>query len=342
MYKQNGEDIFVVDGHMHLWDASPENWRTKYGEGWIKCFYDYHCALSPEDYVWTFEKYCNYGQDTLVNDMFVDGYVDVAILNSTYLHEFFKEGFNTHQQNNAVRERYPDRFLLCGNFDPRDEEAGLDKFRQMMEEYPINALKLYTAEWRGDSKGWRLNDPWAYRYFELAENLGIKNVHVHKGPTIYPLSMDAFDVGDVDYAATDFPNLNFIVEHVGLPRLDDFCWIAAQEPNVYAGTSVAMAFMHSRPRYFSEIISNLLFWLGPDRILFGSDYAIWSPKWLVEKFVDWELPDDIKEEYKVDLTPEVKRKILGENAARIYGMDIPERLEKLGQDDIGVKLAATE
>jgi hypothetical protein len=341
MYRLNGEDIFVVDGHMHLWNASPENWRTKYGEGWIKCFYDFHCALSPADYVWTFEKYCNYGQDTLVNDMFVDGYVDVGILNSTYLHEFFKEGFNTHQQNNAVKEKYPDRFVLCGNFDPREEEAGLDKFRQMLEEYPIQALKLYTAEWRGDSKGWRLNDPWAYRYFELAENMGIKNIHVHKGPTIYPLSMDAFDVGDVDYAATDFPNLNFIVEHVGLPRLDDFCWIAAQEPNVYAGTSVATAFMHSRPRYFSEIIANLLFWLGPDRILFGSDYAIWSPKWLVEKFVDWELPDDIKDEYKVDLTPEVKRKILGENAARLYGIDIPERLEKLSHDDIGVKLAAT-
>jgi hypothetical protein len=36
---------------------------------------------------------------------------------------------------------------------------------------------------------------------------------------------DAFDVHDVDYTATDFPDLNFIVEHVGLPRLDDFCWI---------------------------------------------------------------------------------------------------------------------
>jgi len=34
------------------------------------------------------------------------------------------------------------------------------------------------------------------------------------------LSADAFDVRDVDYAATDFPDLNFIVEHVGLPRLD--------------------------------------------------------------------------------------------------------------------------
>ena len=42
MYKENGQEIFVVDGHMHFWDANPENWRNEYGEGWIRCFYDFH------------------------------------------------------------------------------------------------------------------------------------------------------------------------------------------------------------------------------------------------------------------------------------------------------------
>ena len=340
MYKENGQEIFVVDGHMHFWDANPENWRNEYGEGWIRCFYDFHTALSPEEYVWPFEKYCKYGEEALINDLFAEGYVDVAILNSTYLYEFYKNGFNTHQQNNAIKAKYPDRFILCGSFDPRAEEAGLDAFRQMVEDYPIQGLKLYTAEWRNDSKGWRLNDPWAYKYFELAEELGVKNIHVHKGPTVYPLNRDAFDVADVDYAATDFPNLNFIIEHIGLPRLDDFCWIATQEKNVYAGMSVAMAFIHSRPKYFAEIVANLLFWLGEDKMIFGSDYAIWTPKWLIEKFMALELPDDIKEEYGVDITPEAKRKVLGENAARLYGIDLPAHREKLSQDEIGVKLAA--
>ena len=74
---------------------------------------------------------------------------------------------------------------------------------------------------------------------------------------------------DVDYAATDFQNLNWIVEHCGLPRLDDFCWIAVQETNVYGGLAVALPFIHSRPRYFAEIIAELLFWVGPEKILFG-------------------------------------------------------------------------
>jgi uncharacterized protein len=214
------------------------------------------------------------------------------------------------------------------------EAAGFEAFRRMLAEYPIAGLKLYTAEWRNGSRGWRLNDPWAYKYLSVAQELGVKNIHVHKGPTVYPLSADAFYVHEVDYAATDFPGLNFIVEHVGLPRLDDFCWIAAQEQNVYAGQSVAMAFVHLRPRYFGEIMANLLFWLGPDKLCFGSDYAIWSPKWLIDRFMAFELPEDLKQEYRVDLTPEVKRKILGGNAARPYGIDIPEQAARLGRDGL--------
>jgi predicted TIM-barrel fold metal-dependent hydrolase len=72
-------------------------------------------------------------------------------------------------------------------------------------------------------------------------------------------------------------------------------------------------------------------------MLFGSDYAIWTPKWLIEKFMALELPDDIKAEYGVDLTLDAKRKVLGENAARLYGIDIAAHREKLSQDEIGVK-----
>jgi predicted TIM-barrel fold metal-dependent hydrolase len=335
MYQHNGQNLFVVDCHAHLWDASPENWKTKHGESWIKCFYAFHSGLSPSELVWPFDKFCRYGADAFADDLFRTGYVDMAILNSTYLYEFYKNGFNTHVQNNELKRNYPDRVVLCGRFDPRDEEAGIDAFRAMVADYPIQALKLYTAEWRDGSRGWRLNDPWSYKYLSLAQELGIKNIHVHKGPTVYPLSIDAFDVRDVDDAATDFPDLNFIVEHVGLPRLDDFCWIAAQESNVYAGLSVAMAFVHLRPRYFGEIIANLLFWLGPDKLCFGSDYAIWSPKWLIEKFMAYELPDDLKQEYHADLTLDIKRKILGENAARLYGIDIAAQTAKLSRDMIG-------
>ena len=147
---------------------------------------------------------------------------------------------------------------------------------------------------------------------------------MHKGPTIRPLDRDAFDVADIDKVRDRFTDLNFIVEHVGLPRLEDFCWIATQEPNVYGGLAVAMPFIHTRPKYFAQIIGELLYWIGEDRILFSSDYALWTPKWLVEKFVDFQIPEDLTE--YAPITIEQKKKILGLNAAALYDLKVPEEL----------------
>jgi predicted TIM-barrel fold metal-dependent hydrolase len=321
MYEKDGERYFVVDEHIHFWDARPEN-RNRFGEGFIKCFYDYHRTLGPEEYLWSLEKFENYSEDDLLHDLFDVGHVDHAIFQPSYLTEFFPNGFNTTEQDAAVAAKHPGRFTTNGAFDPRDGEAGVAELEALHDRYGLKGVKLYTAEWKGGSRGWRLDTPEAARYLEKCRELGIKNVHVHKGPTIWPLNRDAFDVSDVDGAATDFPDLNFIVEHVGLPRLEDFCWIATQEPNVYAGLAVALSFIHTRPRYFAGVIGELLYWIGEDRILFGSDYAIWQPKWLVERFVDFQIPEDMRPELGV-ITTDAKKKILGLNAAALYDLEVP-------------------
>ena len=45
---------------------------------------------------------------------------------------------------------------------------------------------------------------------------------------------------DVDQAATDFQDLNFIIEHAGIPRIDDFALHGGAGTNVYAGCSVVI------------------------------------------------------------------------------------------------------
>jgi hypothetical protein len=44
----------------------------------------------------------------------------------------------------------------------------------MVAEYPVSGHKLYMAEWRNGSRGWRLNDPWAYKYLTLAQECMIR------------------------------------------------------------------------------------------------------------------------------------------------------------------------
>ena len=322
MYSKDGENYFIVDSHVALWDGSPQNQANRYGKGFIECFYDYHRNLSPAEWVWPLEKFMKYSEADLVHDLFETGYVDTAIFQPAYLSDFYTHGFHRRDAALALCGQYPDTLVLNEAWDPRLGEAGLERLEAQAAAREVKGVKLYTAEWKGDSKGWKLTDAWSYRYLAKCEELGIKNIHIHKGPTVYPLNRDAFDVADVDDVATAFPGLNFIIEHVGLPRLEDFCWIGTQEPNVYGGLAVAIPFMHSRPRYFAQIIGELLYWLDEDRILFGSDYAIWHPKWLVEQFVDFQIPQDMQSEYGV-LTPDVKRKILGLNAARLYDLKVP-------------------
>jgi hypothetical protein len=294
MYEKDGEKYFVVDSHSHFWDASKENWvegKEQFAKGWIDCFYGYH-QLGPPETHWDWEHFLKVTPEDFERDMFQEGHVDYAIFQSTYLREWYANGFNTAGQNAQLLEKWGERLIVNGRFDPRDGQKG--------------------------------RDPECYEFLQHAQDAGVKNVHVHKGPTIWPLDKDAFDVADVDHAATDFQGLNFVVEHVGLPRIEDFCFMAVQEPNVYAGLSVVVGgLMHARPKFFAKVMGELLFWVGEDKMLFGGDYNIWTPKWQVEGLVDWQMPDDDAFTDYPRLTTASKKKILGLNAAKLYDIPVP-------------------
>jgi predicted TIM-barrel fold metal-dependent hydrolase len=78
-----------------------------------------------------------------------------------------------------------------------------------------------------------------------------------------------------------------------------------------------------RPKYFASMMADLLFFVGQDRLLFGSDYGIHSPKWLVEDLMAFEFDDATAREAGTELTLDIKAKILGLNAARLYGIEVP-------------------
>jgi len=144
MYKtKSGEEIFIIDGHTHNWDGSPANQKNVHGAQFIDCFYAYHVALSPKDQVWSKEKFDKYGPDQMYQDLFVDGPDDMAILQPTHLTDFYKNGFNTVEQNAVLKARHPDRFILNGSFDPRDGEAGLDAMEAMVARHHTKGVKLH-------------------------------------------------------------------------------------------------------------------------------------------------------------------------------------------------------
>ncbi len=107
-----------------------------------------------------------------MHDLFEVGYVDKGIFQPTYLTDFYINGFNTTERNGALAEKHPEKLITNGAWDPRDGEAGLDALEALHERWNLKGVKLYTAEWKGDSKAgssptpgrtgtWRSARPWA-------------------------------------------------------------------------------------------------------------------------------------------------------------------------------------
>ena len=181
---------------------------------------------------------------------------------------------------------------------------------------------------------------------------GFRNLSIHKG-----LSTNAGPdprlghPADIPRAAADWPQFNFIIYHScirpgfwvlnalnevrsGVLRegVPDILWVtemavlAAPFKNVYAeiGTTFASTVV-TFPTVCAHILGQLLKFMGEDRVVFGSD-AVWygSPQWQIEALWRFQIPEELCRRYGYPrLTPQIKRKILGLNSARLYGIQPP-------------------
>jgi len=206
---------------------------------------------------------------------------------------------------------------------------------------------------------WRHDDEAvAYPTFELIQSLyekvkkekpGFNNICVHKGLVDnMPPRPEVGHPSDLPKAAKDWPKLNFITYHAciqpaffmydaylqakgtrmreGVP---DIAWtteygvLCRDLPNTYAeiGTTWASAIV-TFPTLAAHLMGQLLKFFGPDRVVFGSD-SVWygSPQWQIEALWRFQIPEAMQKQYGYPaLTPETRRKILGLNSARLYGI----------------------
>ena len=164
MYRTaSGEEIFVIDGHTHFWDGSPANQKNIHGKQFIECFYAYHSNLSPPSEKWPQEKFEKYDAKTMYDDLFVQGYDDMAILQPTYLDGFLQERLQ-HDRTQFGDEEEPSRPLHPQRRvrSARRRSKGSRICTPSVEKYKIKGVKLYTAEWRGEVKGYKLTDQESY------------------------------------------------------------------------------------------------------------------------------------------------------------------------------------
>lgn len=247
------------------------------------------------------------------------------------------------------------RLLLHCNARPDLGPGEIELMQQDAETYNVAAWKVYpsTGSWRLDSE--EVGQPFIAR----ARELGIKVICAHRG-----LSNDAGGYQDFSspidlvLAAKSNPDISFLAYHSGWETsidenhpfdptnanpsgidrivkavLDNQIGNAG---NVYAELGSTWFNLMRAPDAAAHALGKLLKYLGPDRVVYGSDCLFnGTPQQQISALRMFEIPQAMQEAYGYPaLTPEIKRKILGLNAAAVYGVD-PELVRpKISNDEL--------
>jgi predicted TIM-barrel fold metal-dependent hydrolase len=252
------------------------------------------------------------------------------------------------------------RMLAHGLIRPPDGKKDLELMQYQKEVLKVDAWKGYPGQaFRPGDKGWAMDDEkTAYPAYETARKLGVKNVCVHKGLALPGWDVERSNPKDIPKAALDFPDLNFLIYHAGfqglreaepavrddfktnsyVPWISDLCEARRKNPkmtNVYMdlGTTFGMMVI-THPKLCAHALGMMIQAFGDDHVLWGTDSIWWgSPQWQIEAFRRFQIPEDLQKRFGYKpLTPKVKAKIFGLNAAKIHGVDVKAKLNSIPTD----------
>jgi len=196
--------------------------------------------------------------------------------------------------------QYPDRFSGLAGLDPTEGMAGVRLLEKGVKEYGFIGAHFYPHwfELAPDHARW-------YPFYAKCVELDVP-VQLQVGQSmLYDPNYRLRSVGrpiSLDAVACDFPELKLIGIHVGIPWTDEMIAMAWKHPNVYIGTDA-----HS-PKYWPENFVHYINTFGQDKVIFGTDFPV----------LDFERTR--AEIEALDLRPIPKRKMLRDNALRLYGL----------------------
>ncbi|MDJ0981513.1 MAG: amidohydrolase family protein, partial [Kiloniellales bacterium] len=106
--------------------------------------------------------------------------------------------------------------------------------------------------------------------------------------------------------------------------------------NVYAELGSTWRFALRNPEMAAHIVGKLLKHIGEANVLYGSD-CIWygSPQDQIQAFRSFQISEEFQGTYGYPkMTPELRARIFGLNAAKPYGLDVAEILKRARNDGL--------
>ncbi len=198
----------------------------------------------------------------------------------------------------------PDVMIPFASIDPAKGRAGVKQARRLVADFGMRGFKFHPSV-----QAFYPNDRAVYPLYAAIEEMGLPALF-HTGQTGIGAGVPGGGGIRLKYSnplflddvAADFPGLSIVLAHPSFPWQDEALAVATHKPLVYIDLS------GWSPKYFPANLVQYANTLLQDKVLFGSDYPLLTPdRWLADFDA---LP----------IKPEVRPKILKENAARLLGL----------------------
>ncbi len=182
--------------------------------------------------------------------------------------------------------------------------ALLEELRRYLRDDEIRGLKLYPGY-----EPFFPNDPALEPIYALAKEFHVP-VMIHSGDTYTPGGKLKYAHPlNVDEAAVDHPDVDFVICHLGNPWIRDCMEVVYKNKNVYTDISglVLGDFTDRFESFMRKQLQEMLeYGVEPDRVLFGTDWPLASMESYREFIEELSIPQRERE------------KIMWENAAKLF------------------------
>jgi len=363
------KDQFIFDIQTHHVDVS-KKWYDDTPQG--KATLQFFRLMRPKALFGTAEQSLELlNRAHYVKEIFGDSDTTMAVISGVPTRDWDKNPLPPDQMV-ATRKYVNDlagsrRVLSHGLLRPNLGAKELEEMERQVKKLKIDAWKMYTGAELGE-KAWFMDDEKvAYPFWERTKKLGIRNLCVHKGLPLGFFNEKACQPLDLEKAAKDWPDLNFIVYHSGYrgsdflaagtgekvvdPKTDnpqeirwisDILRILKKNPgfkNIYFELGSTFGQLSaSKPMTCLHMLGQMIQTAGADHILWGTD-SIWggSPQSQIVRMRKLTMPEELIKKYKYpELTDEIKNQILGLNAAKVFGVDVKDQRKAIKADKLSM------
>lgn len=196
-----------------------------------------------------------------------------------------------------IVDEHPDRFAGIGSVDISRPTKAVEQLRRCVREWDFVGIRVLPWLWETPPDDRRLYPV----YVACCEEDVPFCLQVgHTGP-LKP-SEYGRPIPYLERVLLDFPELTVVAGHIGAPWTEEMISLTRKFPGVYIDTSAYKA-KRFPPRFIEYLGAD-----GADRVMFGSNYPMITPRECFEGFDQLELDD------------EARRAVLFENAREVFGL----------------------